>query len=668
MEKLKMHSPNFTQDNIARIRNLFPGCITEAKGEDGSVKLAVDFDQLRQELAESIVEGPQERYHLNWPGKREALLVANAPIAKTLRPVREESVDFDTTKNLFIEGDNLDALKLLQETYLGKIKMIYIDPPYNTGNDFVYQDNFVENTEKFLNSSNQTDELGNRLVSNTEANGRFHSAWLSMMYPRLKLARNLLSDDGVLVISIDENEHSSLVSICAEIFGHEAYVGEIVLKNSSKNDQSYISMQHEYIVFFVKNKAANSGEWTERKEGLDKIYAAFEGFKKQYGEDWTAINTAAKSWYKKFPPSDPIYASKHYEWMDKNGVYFGADISGPNDGQYVYEVEHPTTKQPCKKPARGWVFPQPSMMEKIAEGRVHFGADHTTVPKLKTYLKNTETQSLTSIRYVDGRAASKRLAILFGEKVFTNPKDELLLRDIYKAVGVSNGDVVLDMFSGSGSALHAIWELNLNSGIDAHFIGIQVAEDLKESLKTARGAAKLITTNAIKLLGKLGKPATVSEICKERLRLAGRKLTPSIPLFHVGFRSLRVDTSNMADVFYTPDALDEANLDLFVDNIKPNRTPEDLLFQVMLDWGVDLALPISKQSIQGKDVFFVDDNVLAACFDASGSIDEAFVKELAKHQPLRVVFRDAGYKNSAAKINVEQIFKLVSPVTEVKCI
>lgn len=301
MEKLKMHSTNLTQENIARIRDLFPGCVTEAMSEAGGVTLAVDFDQLRQELSETIVEGPQERYQLNWPGKRDALLKANAPIAKTLRPRRAESVDFDATKNLFIEGDNLDALKLLQDTYLGKIKLIYVDPPYNTGSDFIYADSFAATKNEELKRSGQVSAEGVPLVANTMANGRFHSDWLSMMLPRLKLARNLLADDGVLVISIDENEHANLVSVASEVFGRDAYVGEIVLKNSSKNDQSYISIQHEYIVFFVKDKSANTGDWVERKEGLEKIYAAFDGFKKQFGNDWAAINAAAKAWYKTFP-------------------------------------------------------------------------------------------------------------------------------------------------------------------------------------------------------------------------------------------------------------------------------------------------------------------------------------------------------------------------------
>jgi adenine-specific DNA-methyltransferase len=668
MDKLKMHSPDLTQDNIARIRELFPDCVTEAKGKDGGVRLAVDFDQLKQALSESLVEGPQERYQLNWPGKREALLMANAPIAKTLRPCREESVDFDTTKNLFIEGDNLEALKLLQETYLGKIKLIYIDPPYNTGNDFIYEDDFAESSSLYFQRSMQINEEGNRMVVNSESEGRFHSDWLSMIFPRLKLARDLLTDDGILVVSIDENEHANLVNIGTEVLGRDAYVGEIVLKNSSRNDQRYISMQHEYIVFFVKNKTMNDGSWSEKKGGLDQIYAAFNDFRKNHGDDWDAIHTAAKDWYKKFPPSDPIYASKHYTRMDKRGVYFADNISGPNDGQYVYEVTHPTTGQPCKRPARGWVFPKASMEQKIADDRVHFGPDHTTVPNLKTYLKDTENQSLTSIRYVDGRAASKRLAALFGEKVFTNPKDELLLRDIYKAVGISSSDVVLDMFSGSGAALQAVLEFNLATGSEAHFIGIQIAEDLNGSLKIAKGAARQITTNAVRLLNELGKPTTVAEIGKQRMRLAGTKLREKSPTLDVGFRSLKIDTTSMDDVFYAPDFTTQDSLFNAIDNIKPDRTAFDLLFQVMLDWGVDLALPIEQRVIRGKDVYFVDGNALAACFDNAGGIDDAFAKELATHQPLRAVFRDAGFKDSTVKINIEQIFKLLSSTTEVKCL
>jgi len=668
-----MHSPNLTDGNIDRIRELFPGSVTEARDESGTLKLAVDFDQLKQELSDSIVEGPQERYHLNWPGKREALLTANAPIAKTLRPCREESVDFDTTKNLFIEGDNLDALKLLQETYLGKVKMIYIDPPYNTGNDFIYEDDFTSEKSEYELISGIRDNEGNQLFDeekwkqNFTANGRFHSDWLSMMYARLKLSRNLLSDDGIIIISIDENEHNNLVKLGGLIFGDENFCGEIVWKNSSKNDQKYISIEHEYFVVFVKGKQFNTGDWVEKKGGLDQIYQAFEGFQKEHSCDWNAIHKAALDWYKQFPESNPITDSKHYSWMDERGIYFPADISGPNDGQYVYQVIHPETKQPCKSPSTGWRYPKTTMLERIADNRVHFGTDHTTVPNNKTYLKDTEYQSLTSMRFVDGRAASKRLQRLFGEKVFTNPKDEILLKDLFKAMGIGGKDIILDFFAGSASTVHAVFELNNECDSNCRTILVQLPEDLNEIYKTAKGSAKKVTKNAIDYLKQKDLPQNICEIAKERVRLVGQSLK-GVWEGDTGFRVFKIDSSNMAEVYYTPDAVNQGDLFNAIDNIKPDRTPEDLLFQVLLDLSVDLSLPIRKELIQGKNVFFVNQPPydLIACFDTG--VSEELVKELAQHKPLRVVFRDNGFTTDTVKINVDQIFKQLSPGTEVKSI
>lgn len=671
MDKLKMHSPDLSQDNIAKIRDLFPGCVTEAQDETtGAVRLAVDFDQLRQELSDHIVEGPQERYRLDWPGKREALVVANAPIGKALLPAVDESVDFEGTRNLFVEGDNLEALKLLQEAYLGEVKLIYIDPPYNTGKDFVYQDNFTQGSSEFLKKSLQEDDEGNKLLANREAAGRFHSEWLSMLYSRLVIARNLLRQDGIVVVSIDEKEHANLKKVCDEVFGASNFCGEIVWKNSSKNDQAYVSIQHEYLVVYVKDKNTNSGEWTERKQGLEEIYKAFEGFRREHGDDWDAIHQAALDWYRSFPPSNPISDSKHYNWMDERGVYFASDISGPNFGQYVYDVTHPDTGLVCKPPASGWRYPEKEMKERIQDERVHFGSDHTTVPKNKTYLKDTEFQSLTSMRYVDGRAASNRLKDIFGEKVFTNPKDEYLLADLFKAMDIKGQDIILDFFAGSGSTSHAVFERNRQHGSNCRSILVQIPEDLNESLKLATGGAKQVTQNAITFMKKLKRPTTVAEICKERLRRAGKKILEGEchPDWNrdVGFRVLKVDTSNMKDVYYRPDELKQSDLLDMVDNVKEGRTTEDLLFQVLVDWGVDLTLPIRRETVQGKTVFFVDDNALVACFDRG--ITEDLVKELAGHEPLRVVFRDNGFVSDAVKINVEQIFRQLSPTTDVKSI
>lgn len=622
MEKLKMHSPNLTQDNIARIRELFPGCVTEAKGEDGNVKLAVDFDQLRQELSGSIVEGPQERYHLNWPGKREALLAANAPIAKTLRPCREESVDFDTTKNLFIEGDNLDALKLLQENYLGKVKMIYIDPPYNTGNDFIYEDDFAEDAGDYLRRSNQKDEEGNRLVANTVANGRFHSNWLSMMYPRLRLASNLLRNDGVIFISIDDYEIDNLRKICDEIFGGQNYIANVVWQRAfaPKNDAKFLSENHDYVLIYAKDS-------TEFQAG-------------------------------RLPRTDE--ANTRYKNLDNDprGVWISDNLTVKTySANYDYPITTPSGREVWPAEGRSWSMPKHRIEELIADNRIWFGADGDNVPRLKRFLSDVKDGMVATTLWMHqevghNQEGRQELKAIFDDKgYFDGPKPLRLLDRILNIANTSGQDIILDFFCGSGTTAHAVMRLNSNDGGNRKFILIQLPEKSGVDSDAYEAGYK-----------------TIADISKERIRRAGKQVKESSASIDVGFRVLKIDTSNMVDVYYAPDALDKESFDLFVDNIKPDRTPEDLLFQVMLDWGVDLALPITKQSIQGKDVFFVDGNALAACFDAHSGIDEALVKELATHQPLRVVFRDAGFKDSAVKINVEQIFKLLSPATDIKCL
>ena len=676
MEKLKMHSPNLTQDNLARVRDLFPGCVTEAKGEDGTVKLAVDFDQLRQELAESIVEGPQERYHLNWPGKREALLTANAPIAKTLRPCREESVDFDTTKNLFIEGDNLDALKLLQESYLGKVKMIYIDPPYNTGNDFIYEDDFSENAEEFLRKSNQKDEFGKQLTANTEANGRFHSDWLSMIYPRLKLARHLLQDDGVIFISIDDNEAPNLRKICDEVFGAENQINPIVHnKLNSKNDATNVQRNHEYIVcyrkttrFLTSTRIAPSLE--KREIVTEEVFADGDRFYvikdpiTTRGDGGT-LNQRKNLGYSVYyhPETGDYIAVQDYDIELAETSNIESDVYS-SDTSLLQKGYTPIRPPKVRGRLGAWTWEiskfnrdrDEIIIQETRNGysvrkRVFVNSDLVFSENGKYFVKHEQVgNSRSIIEYSTNDGATQLSEILGKEGVFSNPKNVSMLEYLIRLVP-SNDFTFLDFFAGSGSSIQALLNINGEDKGTRRFIAVQIPEACENNSDAFRAGY-----------------GTISEITKERIRRAAKLVREKNSKLDTGFRVLKIDTSNMADVYYAPDALDKAKFDLFVDNIKPDRTPEDLLFQVMLDWGVDLALPITKQSIQGKDVFFVDGNVLAACFDASGSIDEAFVKELAKHQPLRVVFRDAGYKNSAVKINVEQIFKLLSPATEVKCI
>lgn len=625
MEKLKMHSPNLTQGNIARIRDLFPDCVTEAKGEDGSVKLAVDFDQLRQELAESIVEGPQERYHLNWPGKREALLTANAPIARTLRPCRKESVDFDTTRNLFIEGDNLEALKLLQETYLGKIRMIYIDPPYNTGSDLIYEDDFTVKGDEYLLRSNQRTSDGTNLVANPETSGRFHSDWLSMIYPRIKLARNLLQDDGALFISIDDKEVANLRKICDEIFGAANFVANIVWQSrTSISDDHEISLNHNHTVIYAKS--------------YDTL--RFYGEKLDESEYQNRDNDPRGPW--KLVPLD----------ANKPG------------GNTMYPIKNPKTNEEHWPPeGRSWAINPIEYQKLFDDNRIAFGIGGDSAPKKKLFLNERlakgDTRTPSSILLDAGttKDGSGEIQDLFGKKkVFSYPKPTSLLRRLIQyAIYQEKDQTVLDFFAGSSTTADAVFQMNAEDGARRRFIMVQLPEPCDTSSEAFKAGFK-----------------DIASISKERIRLAAKEVSKNQKkaghICDLGFRVFKVDTSNMSDIFYTPDATSQDDLLKGVDNIKADRTPEDLLFQVMLDWGVDLALPITKQSIQGKDVFFVDSNALAACFDASGSIDEAFVKELATQQPLRVVFRDAGYKNSAVKINVEQIFKLLSPATEVKCI
>lgn len=647
-----MHSPNLTEMNIDKLAQLFPGCVTEAADGKGKLKKTIDFDLLRQELSEYVVEGPQERYQLNWPGKREALLAANAPIAKTLRPYIGESVDFWCTGNVFVEGDNLEALKLLQESYLSSVKLIYIDPPYNTKSDFIYSDNFSESIQEYLDKSNQKDSTG-RLVANPEANGRRHSDWLTMMYSRLKLARNLLRDDGVIFISIDDNEVDSLQKICEEIFGEANILGRIVWKNATDNNPTTIAVEHEYVLVCCKNKSAVSPVWKSSisdvkdlivKKGLELI---------AIHDDDEELKSAYSSWFRENKAQ--LSPLDGYKYIDRGGVFAGIrGVHNPGKEGYRYDVIHPETGKPCTEPLMGYRFPLETMESLLAEGKIIFGEDHTKLIELKAYAHEYQ-EKLSSVIDVDGRSGAYDLRALFPEykTVFENPKPIKFLQRFIPLVLTDDGDVFLDFFAGSSSSIHALLELNLKEKKDRKFIAIQIPEECNVKSEPYRNGVRLI-----------------SEISKERIRRAGKLLKgieveqESVDRLDVGFRVLKIDTSNMEDVYYTPDAVSQDLLSDQVDNIRKDRTPEDLLFQVLLDWGVDLALSISQEIIVGKQVFFVDGSALVACFDKG--IDEAFVKQIAEHKPLRVVFRDNGFASDSVKINVEQLFKLLSPMTEIK--
>lgn len=616
-----MHSPDLSQENIAKIRDLFPGCVTEAHDEaTGQLRLAVDFDQLRQELSDSIVEGPQERYRLDWPGKREAVLAANAPIAKTLRPVREQSIDFDASNNLLIEGDNLEVLKVLQESLLGRVKLIYIDPPYNTGRDFIYDDDYSQGTGNYLNLSGQSDDEGRRLVANTEANGRFHSDWLSMLYPRLRLAKNLLADDGVVFVSIDDNEVDSLRKMGSEIFGDSNFVATIIWQKvyAPKNSAKWFSEDHDFILVFAKNKDI----WLPNPlPRTDEMEARYKNLDNDSRGPWKAENMTARNAY-------------------DAGVYgittpSGRVISGPPTGTY-------------------WRISKEKFLELDADNRIWWGKDGTNSPAVKKFLSEVSSgrtpQTLWFYNDVGHTQDAKKTLLKYvpfehTENVLNSVKPvELLQRIVQLATKPEEDAIVLDFFSGSAPTAHAVMLQNLMDGGNRRFIGVQIAEPLpipEIKMETIFDMGRLRLSNVI-----------------EELKAEGDEVK--------GFRVLKLDTSNMKDVYYRPDELKQADLLDMVDNVKEGRTAEDLLFQVLIDWGVDLTLPIRRETLQGKTVFFVDDNALVACFDKG--VSEDLVKELAKHEPLRVVFRDSGFISDAVKINVEQIFRQLSPTADVKTI
>lgn len=623
MNKLKMHSPDLTQANIDKLAELFPNCVAEAADANGVVKRSIDFDQLRQELSTSIIEGPQERYQLNWPGKREALLTSNSPIAKTLRPCREESVDFETTRNLFIEGDNLDALKLLQETYLNKVKLIYIDPPYNTGRDFIYDDDFKDDAESYLKRSNQTDELGSRLVANTDANGRFHSDWLSMIYSRLRLARNLLRDDGVIFISIDDNEVDNLRKVCSEVFGEENFVAQIIWQKvfSPKNSARWFSEDHDYVLVYAKQGEA----WTPKAlPKTEEMLARYKNLDNDPRGVWQSDNLTARNRY-------------------DAGLYSvtcpsGRVIEGPPKGSY-------------------WRFSEESFKRLNGENRIWWGEEGNNMPRLKRFLSEVQEgrtpQTLWFYKEVGHTQDAKKTLLQYvpfqhTENVLNSVKPVELLQRILQLAGKSDDEsIVLDFFSGSATTAHAVLKQNFEDGGNRRFIGVQIPEPLPTP---EPGLGSIFEMGLSRVRNYAAELRKQGDLAKGDL----------------GFRVLKIDSSNMKEVFYTPDAVSQDQLFDQVNNIREDRTAEDLLFQVLLDWGVDLALPIAKEIIAGKTVYFVDGNALAACFDEG--VSEDFVKLLAKREPLRAVFRDSGFATDSVKINVEQIFKLMSPSTDVKTI
>lgn len=670
MNHMKFESPDLTAQNIDRIAALFPNCVTEMLDEEHSTpekkvyKRAVNFELLKQMLSPDVVDG-DEAYEFTWVGKKAAIVEANKPIRKTLRPCVAESKDWDTTENLYIEGDNLEVLKLLQESYLGKVKMIYIDPPYNTGNDFLYRDDFAMSSDEYSEESGATDDAGNRMFKNTDTNGRFHSDWCSMIYSRLLLSRNLLTSDGVIFISIDENEVNTLKAICDEVFGASNFIAELIWSAGRKNDSKYISVSHEYILCYFKDALwvkEHKILWREKKQGLSDIYAEYEHLKQIYGNDCGLIEKELRKWYKALADGHPAKDHSHYNKVDERGIFFASDISWPGGGGPKYEVLHPTTHKPVRIPSRGWITNKETMQRWIEEGRVNFGADESFVPTIKSYLEEHEYGVPYSVFYQDGRAASKRLAALMGDKVFENPKDEEIIQRIIQFCGTDDGDIILDFFSGSATTAHAMFLADAEQNKHRKFILVQLPETI-DPQKEASEKAKKVAQNAVNLLDTIGVPHNICEIGKERIRRAGDKIKSESPMttqaLDIGFRVLKLDDTNMKDVYYAPDDYDQGMLAGLESNIKDDRTDLDLLFGCLIDWGLPLSLPYKSEKIDGCTVHTYNDGDLIACFDTN--IPESVVKEIAQRKPLRAVFRDSGFASSPEKINVFEIFKLYMP-------
>lgn len=607
MDKLRMQSSNGVEDNITKIAQLFPDCVTETVDErSGQPKHLIDFEKLKQNLSDSVMSERAERYQFTWPDKSKAILLANSPVNATLRPCREDSVDFDNTQNLYIEGDNLDVLKCLKETYLHKVKMIYIDPPYNTGNDFVYEDDFAQSSEEYLANSGQFDEQGNRMFTNAESNGRFHTDWLNMIYPRLKVARDLLTDDGAIFISIGDDEGDNLQKVCDEIFGEKNFIADICHKHrASVSNDRIISENHNHLLFYCKKVATLFSK--HKLIGEDPV---LEGFNL---ED-------ERGKYKLTPVDGPGGAKKgnpHYEFLGVTGY---------------------------------WRYSKETMQAKYDQGLI---VRTTNGLQQKYYLEQAKLSRRTVTTWWDDNfltsSATKQLIDLMGTKTFDNPKNvNLLLRCLKMITKFDNDSLILDFFSGSATTAHAVMQLNSEDGGNRKFIMVQLPEKTDEKSEAFKAGYK-----------------NICEIGKERIRRAGKKIKEESPLttqdLDTGFRVLKLDSTNMQDIYYSPKDISQADLFSQVDNVKPDRTGEDLLFQVMLELGATLDSKIETTTVAGKTIYNVAEGYLVACFDPD--VTDDVVKSIAQMQPAYAVLRDTSMKDDSTATNFEQIFKTYSPDT-----
>lgn len=623
-----METPNLTDQNIEKIAELFPNCITEGKDENGQLKKLINFDMLKQMLSDSVTEG-KEVYEFTWPGKKEAIIEANSPIRKTLRPCKEESKSWDTTENLYIEGDNLEVLKLLQESYLGKVKMIYIDPPYNTGNDFIYRDTFESSKSEFEEMNNVRSDDGVQLIRNLETNGRFHSNWCSMIYPRLHLSRNLLTEDGVIFISIDDNEQENLRKICDEVFGEHNFVAQLIWERAyaPKNDAKHVSNSHDYILMYAKNLDVFKIGRLPRTEEANARYSN--------------------------PDNDP------------RGPWKSSDLSVKTySAASDYPITLPSGRVVEPPAGRCWRLSKNKFLERLQDNRIWFGVNGDSVPSMKRFLSELKFDGMapTSIMFYKdvghSQEGAKEVSALLGGGYFDGPKPVRLLKRLLTLANLKEDSIVLDFFSGSASIAQAVMEVNYESDKHIQYVLVQIPEPIDPKSKAYEAGYR-----------------TICDIGIDRIKKAENKIYKEDTLFESkapGFRVFKVDSSNMNDVYYAPDDYNQGFLDHLESNIKEDRTSLDLLFGCLLDWGLPLSLPYTSEEIDGFTVHNYNDGDLIACFDEN--ISDSVIKEIAKRKPLRAVFRDSSFQDSPSKINVSEIFKVLSvdennkPVTQVKVI
>lgn len=653
MQKLNGQSADVVAENIDQLKVLFPEAFTEGK---------IDFETLKQLLGD-VIEEREEKYGLNWHGKRRARQLALTPSTGTLRPCPEESVDWDTTQNLMIEGDNLEVLKLLQKSYAGKVKLIYIDPPYNTGKDFVYPDNFQDNIKNYLELTGQV-EGGAKISSNTEASGRFHTDWLNMLYPRLKLARNLLRDDGIIVVSIDDAEFPNLRRVLDEIFGEENFLASLIWDRNRKNDAKYFSVGHEYMAVYVKNESvlsANQVIFRGEKDGVEELKTEFERLKTIHKADWVAVRDGVLEYYRNIPDDDPRLPLKRFTKVDEKGPFRDdGNINWPGGDGPRYEILHPGTNRPCKLPVSGWRYPTPERFwEEVSKGRVVFGSDETTVPRVRTNLFENSDQVMVSVHYSYAQTSANEFNALFdGQRVFDNPKP---VSDLRRLTGYLTGpdDLICDFFAGSGTTGHAVMSLNAVGGDSRKYILVQLPEPLDPENKDQKTAAYFCS--------QIGKPLTIAELTKERLRRAAKKIKDENPLFagDLGFRVFKLDTSNIRAWQPNRDDLEQTLLD-HAEHIVAGRSEQDILYELLLKLGLDLTVPIEQRAITGKTVHSIGAGALLVCL--SETIDRDAIEPLAQgivgwHEELkpavdtRVVFRDSAFADDVAKTNLAAILQ-----------